>query len=142
VEVHSGKVEIGQGILTALAQIVADELDVDLSRVRMVPAVPRTVPRRASLPAAFPSSIPDGVAPGLLRGPRDLSRGAHARSASMHRLLRVRDGQIHAGDRSTSYAALADDSLLDRDATGSEPKAPDRMNASARRRCGSTFPTR
>ena len=38
VEVFSGKVEIGQGILTAVAQIVADELDVDLARIRMVPA--------------------------------------------------------------------------------------------------------
>ena len=37
VVVHTGKVEIGQGILTALAQVVADELDVDLARVR-VPA--------------------------------------------------------------------------------------------------------
>src|ERR1700748_2956856 len=38
VMVSPGKVEIGQGIVTALAQIAADELDVDLSRVRMVPA--------------------------------------------------------------------------------------------------------
>lgn len=35
VEVRSGKVEIGQGILTALAQIVADELGVSLDSVRM-----------------------------------------------------------------------------------------------------------
>src|SRR5215470_11155279 len=33
-----GKVEIGQGIVTALAQIAADELDVDLSRIKMVRA--------------------------------------------------------------------------------------------------------
>ncbi|GAA4683827.1 oxidoreductase [Phytohabitans rumicis] len=33
-----GKVELGQGILTALAQIAAEELDVDLSRIRMLPA--------------------------------------------------------------------------------------------------------
>src|SRR5690242_21962716 len=33
-----GKVEIGQGIVTALAQIAADELDVDISRIRMVRA--------------------------------------------------------------------------------------------------------
>src|SRR6202034_2804634 len=34
--VSPGKVEIGQGIVTALAQIAADELDVDIARVKMV----------------------------------------------------------------------------------------------------------
>ncbi|MGB7540396.1 MAG: molybdopterin cofactor-binding domain-containing protein, partial [Burkholderiales bacterium] len=38
VSVYSGKVEIGQGILTALAQIAAEELDVDPARIRMVAA--------------------------------------------------------------------------------------------------------
>lgn len=38
--VHVGKVELGQGILTALAQIAADELGVDIAAVRMVPAGP------------------------------------------------------------------------------------------------------
>jgi hypothetical protein len=33
VTIHPGKVEIGQGILTALAQIAADELDVEFKRV-------------------------------------------------------------------------------------------------------------
>ena len=37
VTVYSGKVEIGQGIHTALAQIVADELGVPVERVRMAP---------------------------------------------------------------------------------------------------------
>src|SRR5580693_6980232 len=36
VVVSPGKVEIGQGIVTALAQIAADELDVDLARVQMI----------------------------------------------------------------------------------------------------------
>ncbi len=31
-----GKVEIGQGVLTALAQIAAEELDVGLDRIRIV----------------------------------------------------------------------------------------------------------
>src|SRR5258708_37962571 len=38
VMVAPGKVEIGQGIVTALAQIAADELDVDIGRVQMVRA--------------------------------------------------------------------------------------------------------
>src|SRR5712671_3203414 len=36
VTVFTGKVELGQGIVTALAQIAAEELDVALGQVRMV----------------------------------------------------------------------------------------------------------
>ena len=38
VTVFTGKVELGQGIVTALAQIAAEELDVPLAQVTMVPA--------------------------------------------------------------------------------------------------------
>src|SRR5262245_29172822 len=38
VTLSPGKVEIGQGILTVLAQICADELDIAIDRVRLVPA--------------------------------------------------------------------------------------------------------
>ena len=38
VTLSPGKVEIGQGILTVLAQICADELDIGVDRVRLVPA--------------------------------------------------------------------------------------------------------
>src|SRR5882757_10462008 len=38
VTVSPGKVEVGQGIVKALAQIAADELDVDIGRVQMVRA--------------------------------------------------------------------------------------------------------
>jgi CO/xanthine dehydrogenase Mo-binding subunit len=38
VEVRIGKVELGQGIVTAIAQLAADELDADLGQVRMRPA--------------------------------------------------------------------------------------------------------
>jgi len=37
VTVYPGKVEIGQGILTALIQIVAEELDVAIERIRLAP---------------------------------------------------------------------------------------------------------
>lgn len=38
VTIFTGKVEIGQGIKTALAQLAAEELDVDLARIRVVDA--------------------------------------------------------------------------------------------------------
>jgi nicotinate dehydrogenase subunit B len=44
VEVRTGKVEIGQGILTALAQIAADELDVSPSQVRLSSGDSRSSP--------------------------------------------------------------------------------------------------
>ena len=37
VVVLAGKVEFGQGITTALMQIVADELEIDMSRIVMIP---------------------------------------------------------------------------------------------------------
>ena len=47
VDVFSGKVELGQGILTALAQIVAEELDLSLDQVRMHAAGTDTSPDEA-----------------------------------------------------------------------------------------------
>ena len=44
VTIRPGKVELGQGILTALAQISADELDVPLARLRVQPASTPTSP--------------------------------------------------------------------------------------------------
>jgi len=34
--VFTGKVELGQGVVTALAQIAAEELDLPLSRIKMI----------------------------------------------------------------------------------------------------------
>src|SRR5205823_3266345 len=48
VEIFSGKVEIGQGILTALAQIAAEALDVSVASVRMIPASTATSPAKAA----------------------------------------------------------------------------------------------
>src|SRR5467141_2627938 len=59
VMISPGKVEIGQGIVTALAQIAADELDVDIGRVQMVRPSTAASPNEASPQAVFPCSNPD-----------------------------------------------------------------------------------
>ncbi len=126
VKVSPGKVEIGQGIVTALAQIAADELDVDIGRVQMV---------RAST-AASPN---EGVTSGSLSVQQSGRAIRHACAeirqifldAASDRLgvgidaLDVKDGTISGpGNVSTSYWELAVEVSLDRDATpGATPKS-------------------
>jgi nicotinate dehydrogenase subunit B len=123
--VSPGKVEIGQGIVTALAQIAADELDVDLARVQMV----RTTT------AGSPN---EGVTSGSLSvqhsGRAIRYACAEIRqmflAAASERLgvatdaLAISDGTISGpGNLSTSYWELAGDVELDRHATpGAVPK--------------------
>jgi nicotinate dehydrogenase subunit B len=125
VTVSPGKVEIGQGIVTALAQIAADELDVDIGRVQMV---------RAST-AGSPN---EGVTSGSLSVQQSGRAIRHAcaeirqifLTAASDQLgvgidaLDVKDGTILGpGNIRTSYWELADKISLDRDATaGAMPK--------------------
>ena len=120
VEVTPGKVEIGQGILTALAQIVADELDVGLERVRMVAGQrPRRAPTRASPRAACRSRIPARRCAMPCAEARAIYLGAAAQRLGVAaENLEVEDGTIVGpGNLRTSYWELADDALLARDAT-------------------------
>lgn len=120
VEVYSGKVELGQGILTALAQIVAEELDLRCNQVRMVAASTATSPNEAVTSGSL--SIQESGA--ALRQACAEARRLYLQAAAQwlqaeatH--LRVEQGDIlHADGRSTSYWALANDALLDREASG------------------------
>lgn len=119
VVVSPGKVEIGQGIITALAQMAADELDVDISRVRM---------QRAST-ALSPD---EGVTSGSL-SIQQSGRAVRHVCAEIRRIflekasdrlgtninaLEIEDGMIRGpGNVSTSYWELAGEISLDRDAT-------------------------
>jgi nicotinate dehydrogenase subunit B len=125
VMVSPGKVEIGQGIVTALAQIAADELDVEIGRVQMV---------RAST-AGSPN---EGVTSGSLSVQQSGRAVRHAcaeirqifLAAAADRLgvgidaLDVKDGIFFGpGNVQTSYWELAEDVSLDRDAMpGANPK--------------------
>src|ERR1700744_2379382 len=123
VEVRSGKVELGQGVLTALAQIAAEELDVNVTRVQMIAAATDLSPDEGFTAGSL--SIQNSVA--ALRQvwaeARALSLAvAAATLAATTEELEVADGQIAGpGDSATSYWELAADSLLDRPATGDAP---------------------
>lgn len=120
VEVFSGKVEIGQGIQTALAQIVAEELDVALEQIRMVPASTALSPDEAMTSGSL-SVQESGTA---LRHACAEARAIYL-SAAAARLrepiesLTITEGNIaSASGARTSYWVLAANELLDREATG------------------------
>jgi CO/xanthine dehydrogenase Mo-binding subunit len=129
VTVSPGKVEIGQGIVTALAQIAADELDIEIGRVQMV---------RAST-AGSPN---EGVTSGSLSVQQSGRALRHACAeirqiflgVASDRLgvgidaLDIKDGTISGpGNVRTSYWELAGEISLDRDATpGAKPKSSTR----------------
>jgi nicotinate dehydrogenase subunit B len=120
VEVRPGKVELGQGVLTALSQVAAEELDIGVARVRMIPAATGASPDEGYTAGSL-SIQHSGSAIRLVcaeaRG-RYLDVAA-ARLGVPKSKLTVADGQILAPDgRSTSYWELADDALLDRAASG------------------------
>lgn len=129
VTVTSGKVELGQGILTALAQIVAEELDVSLPRIRLQAA-------------ATPDSPDEGVTSGslsvqasgmALRHAAAAARAIHLQVAAQRSgvpldALRIEDGAFLAPDGREvgSYWAQADAALLACDAPAdARPKPPE-----------------
>ena len=115
-----GKVEIGQGILTALAQIVAEELDVALERIRLAPADTTYSPDEGMTSGS--QSITDGGA--ALRYAAAEARDLLLQRAAQHlrvslEQLSVADGLVKArSGGSVTYWEIATDDLLAREATG------------------------
>ena len=120
VEASSGKVELGQGILTALTEIVAATLGLGADQVRMMPACTADSPDEGVTSGSL--SVRDSgsaLRQVCLEARTIYLRQAATELGSPADGLTVERGVI--GGR-TSYWALADEALLDRDATG-EPEA-------------------
>ena len=128
VTVFSGKVELGQGIETAIAQIAADELDVTLERLSLVAGDTTQSPDEWYTAGSQSIEI-GGMAMRLACAEvRSLFLDAAARELEVNAAeLRIRDGTIEVAgtDLRTSYWDLAPRVSLARDATGAAlPKAP------------------
>jgi CO/xanthine dehydrogenase Mo-binding subunit len=139
VTVTPGKVELGQGILTALAQIVAEELDVALPRVRVAAASTPGSPNEGVTSGSL--SVQDsGMA---LRHAAAAARAIHLQVAAQRsgvavEALRVEDGAFLGPDgrQVASYWSQADAALLACDAPEDVRAKP----PAARRVAGASAP--
>ena len=126
VMVSPGKVEIGQGIVTALAQIAADELDVDIGRVQMVRASTAGSPNEGVTSGSLSVQHSGRAIRHVCAEIRQMFLAlASDRLGVGIDLLDISDGTISGpGNMRTSYWELADDVSLDRNATpGAVPKS-------------------
>jgi nicotinate dehydrogenase subunit B len=127
VTVRSGKVEYGQGVWTALAQVAAEELDVALGRVRVAPVSTGSSPDEGVTSGS--RSIEESG--GALRQACAQARAAFLDAAAAKldcdvAGLSVEDGQICAASGRTglSYWSLNEPGLLDRPAGDPVPVKP------------------
>jgi nicotinate dehydrogenase subunit B len=136
--VFSGKVELGQGILTALRQIAAEELDLPLDRIAMISGDTSRTPNEGQT-AGSQSVENSGTA---LR-----MAGAEARAILLDlaakrlgvaaEALSVADGVISAPDgRKVGYGELAAEADLEREATAKAAPKP----AASHRIVGKSIP--
>ncbi|MBM3344156.1 MAG: xanthine dehydrogenase family protein molybdopterin-binding subunit [Betaproteobacteria bacterium] len=127
VNMRPGKIEIGQGILTALRQIVAEELDVNLNRVKVVTAVTAMSPNEGVTSGSRSIEESGSAFRYAAAEARELLLArAGAKLGATLEQLSVSDGVVCArGGASVTYWELTDASLLDREATGeARPKPP------------------
>ena len=127
VTVFTGKIELGQGIATALAQIAADELDVDYRRIEMVTGDTSRTPNEG-VTAGSQSVEQSGAAVRFACAEaRELLLGAAAAKLGVAPAdLKVADGTIAApGGKQATYWEVTSDAMLRREATAkAKPKAP------------------
>ena len=123
VKVHTGKAELGQGILTALQLVVAEELDVPVAAVRVLSA-----------------STAHGPDEGMTSGSLSVqdSGGALRQACAEVRAIAVRDGRLHSdrADNLGDYWSLLEGIDLDIECSGAaRPKPSDARRLFGRAAC-------
>src|SRR5688572_13863362 len=109
VSVASGKVELGHGIATALLQIAAEELDVEISRIKLLPASTAYSPDEGVTSGSL--SIQDGgkaLREACAKLRMLLLQKASRRFDIPLEKLKVQNGTIRDGNVKVSYWELAD----------------------------------
>jgi CO/xanthine dehydrogenase Mo-binding subunit len=123
-----GKVELGQGILTAVSQVCADELDIGIQRIQLISGDTALVPNEGVTAGSF--SMPNCATAVQYASAevRSILLGLAAEQLKQPvASLRVQDGKISAPNGSSiAYWDLVVGESLNREATGTiKPKPSD-----------------
>ena len=121
VTIFTGKIELGQGIGTALAQIAADELDVDLKRMRMVHGDTGVTPNEGQTAGSLSVENSGSAVRFACAEAREMLLAAAATKLGTQD-LKVVDGTING---TLDYWTLAAEIDLKKEASGTaKPKPP------------------
>ena len=141
VKVHTGKAELGQGILTALQLVVAEELDVPVAAVRVLSASTARGPDEGMTSGSLSVQDSGGALRQACAEVRAIAvRAAADLSGVPFETIGVRDGRLHSdrADNLGDYWSLLEGIDLDIECSGAaRPKAPN-----ARRLLGRARPAR
>ncbi len=130
VTIFTGKVELGQGILTALGQIAADELDVAPERIKLVSGDTARTPDEGFTSGSQSIEYGGTAIRYACAETRDiLLKLAAARLKTTTDELAVEDGTITAqGGKSVTYWELSPDAQLHREASADMPPKPPELH--------------
>src|SRR5260221_2340146 len=126
VTIFTGKIELGQGIGTALSQIAADELDVDLKRIDMVHGDTALTPNEGQTAGSLSMQDSGTAVRFACAEARALLLTAAAAKLTVPVTdLKVVDGTVSGpGNASTTYWALVSEVKLKREATATAKPKP------------------
>ena len=126
VTMMTGKIELGQGITTALSQIVADELDIALARIQVISGDTALTPNEGVTSGSLSMQDSGTALRFAAAEARDLlMQAAAAKLGVPAGDLKVDDGTIVAANgKRTTYWELSTDNLLKREATASAKPKP------------------
>ncbi|WP_199219826.1 molybdopterin cofactor-binding domain-containing protein [Limnohabitans sp. Jir61] len=121
-----GKVELGQGILTAVSQICADELDIDIKRVHIISGDTALVPNEGVTAGSFSMPYCATAVQSASAEVRAILLGLATEKLNQPMTnLSVQDGKISSNNgQSITYWDLILGESLDRDATGTVKPKP------------------
>jgi xanthine dehydrogenase large subunit len=115
VMLNHGGTEMGQGLHTKVAQVVATELQIPIATIRCTPADTSKVPNTSATAASASSDLNGAAAAAAARTIRGrLCAFAAARFGGAADDVAFRRGQVYAGGETMSFAALVNEAYLAR----------------------------